>query len=263
MATLKDIFIDFAEDETSGFDDNSVEVYADSVKQALELASEELGVDISALDYEVVEKGTKGIFGIGRQPYRVIITPLKAAHEDVDMHELELKLGGSHLPGVNLSDRKDGDGTFKVRITKTGIWLIVKAPFGKGTGVTAEMVENKCIELRIGNYNKNEVVKAVKKANGKPVKIGDWLPNPVYDSSMRVEVTEDEMKAYVHLTPPKYTGRHMDYDDVIDGLRNAGVVTGIKENDIKEYLEEMEYRNPLLAAEGVSRNGNDAIWIIR
>lgn len=259
MATLKDIFLDFEEDEAAGFGDNSVEVYADSVRQALELASEDLGVDISALDYEVVEKGTKGIFGFGRQPYRVIITPLKAAHQDVDMHELELKLGGAHLPGVNLSDRKDGDGSFKVRTTKTGIWLTVKSPLGKGSSVTQEMVENRCIELRIGNYNKNEVIKAVKKANGKPVKIGDWLPNPVYDSTMRIEVTEDEMKAYVHLTAPKYTGRHMDYDDIIEGLRNAGVVTGIKENEIKEYLDEMEYRRPLLAAEGVPyRNGRDA-----
>ena len=59
MATLKDIFLDFAEDETGTPDDNSVEVYADSVKQALELASDDLGIDISALDYEVVEKGTK------------------------------------------------------------------------------------------------------------------------------------------------------------------------------------------------------------
>ncbi len=259
MATLKDFFIDFADDDTGSFDESSVEVYADSVKEALELASQDLGVDISSLDYEVIEKGTKGIFGIGRQPYRVIITPLKTAHEEADMHELEMKLGGSHLPGVNLSDKKDGDGSFKVRITKTGIWLTVKAPEGRGLPVNLEMVENRCAELRIGNYNGSEVTKAVKKASGKPVKIGEWLPNPVYDSTMRIEVSEDEMKAYVHLSVPKYTGRHMDYDDVIEGLQNAGVVTGLKESEIKEYLEEMEYRRPLLAAEGVpARNGHDA-----
>ena len=259
MATLRDFFIDFADDDTGGFDESSVEVYADSVKEALELASQDLGVDISSLDYEVIEKGTKGIFGIGRQPYRVIITPLKTAHEEADMHELEMKLGGSHLPGVNLSDKKDGDGSFKVRITKTGIWLTVKAPEGRGLPVNLEMVENRCAELRIGNYNGSEVTKAVKKASGKPVKIGEWLPNPVYDSTMRIEVSEDEMKAYVHLSVPKYTGRHMDYDDVIEGLQNAGVVTGLKESEIKEYLEEMEYRRPLLAAEGVpARNGHDA-----
>ena len=259
MATLKDFFIDFADDDTGSFDESSVEVYADSVKEALELASQDLGVDISSLDYEVIEKGTKGIFGIGRHPYRVIITPLKTAHEEADMHELEMKLGGSHLPGVNLSDKKDGDGSFKVRITKTGIWLTVKAPEGRGLPVNLEMVENRCAELRIGNYNGSEVTKAVKKASGKPVKIGEWLPNPVYDSTMRIEVSEDEMKAYVHLSVPKYTGRHMDYDDVIEGLKNAGVVTGLKESEIKEYLEEMEYRRPLLAAEGVpARNGHDA-----
>ncbi len=261
MANLKDIFLELEDGDTSAYDDNSVEVFADSVKQALELASRELNIDVSNLDYEVVEKGTKGIFGIGRQPYRIIITPLAETSHDTesDIEDLEMKLGGSHLPGVNLSDRKDADGSFSVRVTKTGVWLTVNPPRGSGARVSPEMVENKCIELRIINYNRPDAGKAVKKANGKPVKIGDWLPNPVYDGSMRVEVSEDEMKAFVYFNPPKYSGRHMDYEDVVEGLRNAGVVTGIKEKEINEYLEEMEYRRPLLAAEGVyARNGNDA-----
>jgi uncharacterized protein (DUF342 family) len=67
------------------------------------------------------------------------------------------------------------------------------------------------------------------------------------------------MKAFVYFNTPRFNGRHMDYDDVIDALRNAGVVTGIKENDIKEYLEEMDYRRPLLASEGqYPRNGRDS-----
>lgn len=259
MATLKDLFLEFEDDKAAETDDGSVEVFADSVNEALELAAADMGLDVSQLDYEVIEKGTKGIFGIGRQPYRVIVTPLASAQDETDIEELELKLGGSHLPGINLSDKKESDGDFKIRVTKTGIWLKVEAPKGKGARVSPEMVENKCIEMRLGNYNKNDVAKAVKKAGGKPVKIGDWQPNPVYDGSMRVEVSEDEMKAFVYFNPPKYSGRHMDYEDVVDALRNAGVATGIKEKDINDYLEEMEYRRPLLAAEGIyPRNGNDA-----
>jgi uncharacterized protein (DUF342 family) len=122
-----------------------------------------------------------------------------------------------------------------------------------------ESVENKCYEMRIATFDRDAVAKAVKKSDGDRVKIGEWLPNPNYDGSMRVEVTEDEMKAFVYFNTPRFNGRHMDYDDVLDGLRNAGVVTGIKEADIKEYLEEMDYRRPLLAAEGqYPRNGRDS-----
>ena len=60
MASLKDLFLEIEDTGSGDYDDNSIEVYADSVKQALEIASRELGVDISNLDYEVVEKGTKG-----------------------------------------------------------------------------------------------------------------------------------------------------------------------------------------------------------
>ena len=102
MPSLKDLFmeIDSAISEENG--DNSLEVYADSVKQALELAAKELNVDISALDYEIVEKGTKGFFGIGRLPYRVIVTPIKLSTvEMTELDELDSKFSGSHIPGIS------------------------------------------------------------------------------------------------------------------------------------------------------------------
>lgn len=259
MASLKDLFMEIEDSESGEYDDSSIEVYADSVKQALEIAANELGLDVSQLDYEVVEKGTKGLFGFGRLPYRVIITPLKINEEHDDLDEIEMKLTGGYTPGINIDDKKDADGTYSVRVSKSGIWVKVTKPRGKGLPVAVEAVENKCYGLRLNNFDKALVAKAVKKADGEKVKIGEWLPNPAYDSTMRVEVTEDELKAYVYFNPPKFSGRHMDYDDVIDGLRNAGVVTGIKDEVIKEYLEEMDYKKPLMAAEGqLPRDGNNA-----
>ena len=91
MATLKDLFLEIDDLDTGDYDESSIEVYADSVKQALEIASRELDVDVSNLDYEVVEKGTRGIFGIGRLPYRVIITPLKVSEDHTDIDEIEIR----------------------------------------------------------------------------------------------------------------------------------------------------------------------------
>ncbi len=260
MANLKDLFMEIDDNPSKDYDDSSIEVYADSVKQALELAAKELKVDISRLDYEVVEKGTKGFLGIGRLPYRVIITPLRTDEtEHHDLEELDAKFSGSHVPGISIEERKDTDGIYKVRVTKSGIWLTVTAPKGKGEKVTAESIENKCYEMRIATFDRNAVAKAVKKADGERVKIGEWVPNPNYDGTMRVEVSEDEMRAFVYCNTPRFNGRHMDYDDIIEGLRNSGVVTGIKESEIKEYLEEMDYKRPLLAAEGqYARNGRDS-----
>ncbi|MFA5517779.1 MAG: FapA family protein [Spirochaetota bacterium] len=258
MATLKDLFMEL-ENESPVFDSNSIEVFADSVKQALELASEELSIDVSSLDYEIVEKGTNGFFGIGRQPYRVIVTPLKLSSDSMNLDEFEMKLGGVSTPGLYLDESRDVDGSFKIRVSKSGIWLTVNPQKGAGAKVQTPAVEMKCREMRISQFDMKAIEKAVKKSNGEKVKIGEWVPNMNYDGTMRVEVTEDEMRAFVHFNTPKYCGRHIDYDEILEGLRNSGVVTGIREEVIESYLEEMDYKKPLLAAQGQDpRNGNDA-----
>ncbi|HON16930.1 MAG TPA: FapA family protein [Spirochaetota bacterium] len=258
MPSLKDLFMEIDSAISEENSDNSLEVYADSVKQALELAAKELNVDISALDYEIVEKGTKGFFGIGRLPYRIIVTPIKLSTvEMTELDELDSKFSGSHIPGISLQ-KEDSDGIYKIRVTKNGVMLKVIPPRGNGAKVAPESVENKLYEMRISKFDKSAIAKAVKNARSEWIKVGDWVPNPNYDGTLRVEVTDDEMKAYVYFNPPRFNGRHMDYD-VIEALRNAGVVTGIKEKEINDYLEEMDYRRPLLAAEGqYPRNGRDA-----
>ncbi|MFW6365829.1 MAG: Jag N-terminal domain-containing protein, partial [Spirochaetota bacterium] len=71
MASLKEMIQSLGEEERGV--ENEIEVYADSIRQGLELAAEEFGVDISMLDYDVAEKGSAGIFGFGRLPYKLYV----------------------------------------------------------------------------------------------------------------------------------------------------------------------------------------------
>ncbi|MBN2160594.1 MAG: FapA family protein [Spirochaetes bacterium] len=254
MANIKDMFmtIDTSDDFS---DENAVEVFADSVSQALELAARDLGIDVSLLDYQIIEKGTRGFLGIGRIPYRVLVTPIAGKAEHEELAALEQKLSREHAPGVKI----DVDGTFKVRVIRSGIWLTVGPAKGKGRKITLEEVNNKLYSMKITPSDPGRVEKEVEKATGKPAKIGSWTADPQCDGDMSLEMTEDEMKVFAHFTPPRYAGKHMEYDDIIGALRKAGVKTGIKEKDIKDYLEEMDYTRPLLAAEGVrAKNGKDA-----
>ncbi len=247
------------EESDDSRDDNGVEVYADSVKQALELAARDLNVDISMLDYEILEKGTRGFLGIGRQPYRVLVIPMEANEEHSDLEEIEKKLIGDYHPELNVKDSKHQNSTYKIRVTKTGIWLTVTPPKGKGKKADMMEISNKLYSMRISNPDTQLIEKAVNSPTGDPVKLGEWTPNPDYDSSMRIEITEDEMAAYVHFTPPRYCGRHIEFDEIMDALRSAGVQIGIEEETIKEYLDTMKYNHPLKAATGQkARNGRDA-----
>jgi uncharacterized protein (DUF342 family) len=257
MGSLKDLILSIEEEEQSG---DEIEVYADSVKQALEIASREMGIDVSMLDYEILKKGTKGFFSIGRQPYRVLIRPIRVDSEYEDLDKIEKKL--SKFSDVDLSSKvigKNVDGSFTIRVTKSGIWLTVKSPKGRGKQIDMPDVSNKLLSLRIENADPKKIEREVTKQSGKAVRIGDWIPNPDYDGQINVEMSDDEMKAYVHFVPPRFFGRHMEIDDVLEALKYAGVVTCIKEDRIAEYLEMMDYSQPLLAAEGEKpRHGSNA-----
>ncbi|OHD66827.1 MAG: hypothetical protein A2176_12200 [Spirochaetes bacterium RBG_13_51_14] len=256
MASIKDLFTGI-EASAGQSDDNAVEVYADSVRQALELASRELGIDVTLLDYQILQKGTRGFLGIGRAPYRVLVIPLADSHELGELSALESKLSREHGPGAVV--KADADGTFRIRVTKTGIWLVLIPARGKGAKVSVDEVNNKLYSMKITPSDPGKIGKEVSNASGKTVKIGSWTPSPEYDGTMNIEVSEDEMKAFVHFVPPRYYGRHMEYDEVIDALKKTGVKIGIKEKEIKSYLDEMNYSRPLLAAEGTRTvNGKDA-----
>ena len=237
--------------------ENAVEVYADSVRQALELAANELGIDVTLLDYQIIEKGTRGFLGIGRSRTTSWSRRWSTRAEHGDLAALERKLSREHAAGA--CAKTDVDGSFRVRVSKSGICLTVIPAKGNGNSVTLDEVNNKFYSMKITPSDPAKIEKEVAKPSGKPVKIGSWTANPENDGGMSLEVTDDEMKVFVHFTPPRFSGRHMEYDEVIDAMKKAGVKVGIREKEIKEYLENMEYSSPLLAAEGVRTvNGKDA-----
>jgi len=258
MGSLKELLKSLEDEEESP--ENELEVYADSLKQALELAARELRVEISMLDYSIIEKGVTGFLGMGRRPYKVLVRASKAHDAYKDIDDIERKLAKISVSDLEIKDvNRYRDGSFKIRVTKSGVWLTVTAPTGGGQPVNVNDINNRIYALRIADPNVKKIEKEVKSPSGKPVRIGEWTPNPELDGTLSIEVSEDEMKAYAHFVPPKFGGRHMETDDVLESLKRAGVVTGINESRISEYLENMDYSRPLLAAEGQApRHGRDA-----
>ncbi|HNX58063.1 MAG TPA: FapA family protein [Spirochaetota bacterium] len=258
MSRVKDLLRSLGDSSS----EEEIEVFADSIRQGLDYAARDLGIRVDELDYEVIEKGTKGLFGVGRTPYRILVRPIMSKHEIEEFSQLEKKLS-SHAAEMEMSIKEpaDMDGSFIIRVIKSGIWLTVKPPKGTGRPVELTDVTAKLYSMRINNADIKIIDKEARKASGSPVRLGSWIPNVEYDSTMRVEVTIDEMKAYVHFMPPRFAGRNMEYDDVMEALKSSGVVAGVNEKRIQDYLEAMVYTQPLVAAEGIPpRNGRDA-WI--
>ncbi len=242
---------------------SEVEVFADSLQQALEMAAHELQVDLSHLDYEIVEKGSKGIMGVGRLPYKVVVRKMAEDNRWSDLEDLNVSLEGG---GAATGDGEDSaeievsqDGKAVIRVYKDGIFVKLIAPKGAGKAVTVFTIEDKIKKAGVLRYDKALVEKAAKANSDQMVKIGEWVPKPEADSTLAVEVAADEMSAVVSVSPPRPGGRHLKVEDVVRALKASNVVFGFQEEEIEKALDDDRYGQPIDAALGQKpKDGEDA-----
>ncbi len=236
---------DLPEESSEEDEHQFVEVISYSVEEGLETASRKLNAGISDLEYEILERGSNGFFGIGKKPFRIMVkcTASKVSEELQQLTDLTQQMAKGEID-------QDKDGSYKVRITKQGVMVIVTSPKGKGRKISVQEVQNVLYQKQILNPDQTLIKKIVEQAKGEPVKIGDWQPNPEYDGKFSVEVSEDEMKVYLTLIPPRKTGRIVELDDILSELERKGVVFGINNETIKETADEDRYNQPVLIAEG-------------
>jgi uncharacterized protein (DUF342 family) len=231
---------------------SEVEIEGGSIEECLEKAAETLEVNISDLEYEILEHGRRSI--LGKKPYRLLV---KLA-EGYDFFKEEGAVPqGDEDTAEAIS--KDADGSFRVKITRIGVMLKVTAPRGKGSRVRVEDVLKAISARGITSFDKTNVAKIIREAAGEYIKIGDWTSEERNDAKVVIELSEDEMKAFMTVVPAKPKGRDLDIDDVLEALNDNGMVFGIKQDVIEKSLESEAHSVPVLIAEGrKAKNGEDA-----
>ncbi|MGC8765296.1 MAG: FapA family protein [Brevinematia bacterium] len=232
-------------------ENTEIEVLAFTIEEALRKASEALNVSMVNLEYEILERGKNGFFGIGKKPLRVLV---RVASTEKVMEEL---LGSEEAPifGAPVVNQ---DGMCKIVVKRDGIFLKITAPRGNGKPVDIKTVQSHLIAREISKYNEAIVKREVENPSEKYVKIGDYTPS-MYDSKIQLQISPDEMKAYVTMTKPEKYGRVPDVDEIISMLKAKNVVYGIKEKTIEEAIENELFNVPIIVAEGdVPQDGSDA-----
>lgn len=230
-----------------------VQVEGTDIEDALRQAAIELGLTVKQLDYEVRENGSSGPFGLRKKKCVIVAYPSLVTEEQ----EVE---GAEVLSLTGVEGKKvDRDGRMSLRFTTGGVLLSVFAPEGDGLKLTLREVQEKIKERSIKDVNNDLIKKAVAEASGKPVKIGDFIYNPVNDPVMTIDITDFDMKAFITITPPGEGGIDIDYTMVENFLKNNGIIHGINEELLKELERFPEYGKSFLAAKGTRPvNGNDA-----
>ena len=235
----------------------SLVVEGKSPEDALSDAAVQLGVPLKKLEYEVLEKGNPGLLGAGKKAWRLRVYPA-AEKREVELSRASV-MADDLGEATQVLEIKDEDGECFVRLSPDGALLKVLPPCGKGKRVTDKQAFDKLQSRAVRAYDEGLVKEVVKQASSDYVRVGEFIANPANDALMTVEITDQEMKAFVILTPPGPGGSDLSKDTILGFLRNNRVVYGVLDTALQKLEDKPEYRTPVLVAEGSKpQNGRDS-----
>jgi uncharacterized protein len=226
-----------------------------TLEDALREASVELSLPIKKIEYEILEKGSPGVLGVGRKPFLILAYP-QTEREVLGEEDsvLDMDFG---FEGEEASQNQPGRAL--VRLTPDGVLLRVTKPTGSGARVTEKMTVEKIRQRTDATIDTGAVAKIVRLADGQWVRVADLDYDPAKDAILSVEITDSEMKAVLTALPPGAGGTDPDRETLLTFLENNGVVAGVKEDVVDRFVDAPTYREPVLVAEGTKPvNGRDA-----
>lgn len=216
--------------------DEELEIVAFSIREALEIASKEFNTEIFNLDYEILEAGSNGFFGIGRKPYKVLVRKIggiSTSEVANDKHEEILAI----------------DGKFSIVHTDEGLFLKVTPPQGNGRFISYEEVVEELKNRGFTSFDEGKIKKEVKNPSNTPVVIGPSVStDPSEDSHPNIDVTPDESRALLTLTKPSPKGKVPSVNEIIKLLNMNGVVHGIIKENIERAVYERIFDTPIEVA---------------
>ena len=236
----------------------AIAVQAESVPEALQKASIELGIPVRGLEYEILEKGTSGTLGMGRKLWKLNV--YERSKEVKTSVEVEVESPRSSQSTARAEEKpKDRPGEVFVRISGASALLRVTKPQGRGPRATEIMALEKLSLRGISNFDPSLVSRVVKHADGQYIRVADVQYNPSHDATASLDITDGEMKAVLVLTEPGRGGADISIDFLRSFLQSRGVVHGVREDVLEEIEHSPRYGRPIVIAEGTkARDGANA-----
>jgi len=233
-----------------------VEVEGDSLDEALSNAATQLSVPKSHVDYEVVQRGVQGVLALFPKKWRLIAYEISKNTGKLDG---KLKEGETEekVEETQVIETKDGDA-FVFR-APDGVYLKVIPPKGGGKPAGLSVVIEKFNAKALPIPSEEVVAPVLSAASGEYVKVAPYERVLGHDATMAVEISEDEMKAYLYVLPPTQGGIDLSSDTIVAFLKNNRVIVGINEEYVSAFQDSPVYKENYLVAEGIlPKNGADA-----
>lgn len=223
-----------------------VDISGETLDEALANAAIQLGVSKSSIDYEILQRGVTGFFALVPKEWKI------RAYETVKPKKLKTEAEEEEVIETEEAEVvQDQDGMAYVFCSADGIYLKVTPPKGRGRAASVKDAVHRFQERSMAIPPDDVLTKIVQEQSGEYVRIAPFSRIPGNDASIVVNISEDEMKAFIYATPPGAGGADLSADTIIAFLKNNRVIAGIDEERIRQFQDSPVYREEYLVAEGI------------
>ena len=217
-----------------------------SLEDAVAQAAIMLDLPVRKLEYEVTEKGSRGLFGQGKKDWAI------KAFERLVVLKAELEGLDYDSEGLNVAPvNEDADGDIFLNLSPDGAYLKVIPPKGKGHKASDSEAVKLLNSRHVKEFDPELVSSVVREASAIYVRVGDFEHRPVNDSMVTLDITDAELKAYITVTPPGNGGCDISVETYLSFLRNNRVVYGVNEDFVREFADRPVFKEKVAVAEGL------------
>ncbi|MGP1587804.1 MAG: FapA family protein [Treponemataceae bacterium] len=227
-----------------------VDVLADSLEEALKDAAVQLDTKVNFLEYEVLERGSKGVLGFMKKNWK--IRAYEVSHVTAAKLKSESEDDSDSLDAEVAAEILDKDGVFFVRRFGSEIFLKVELPIGNGDAVDLKEVMNEIRNSDTVSFDEAVVKKSVKNGtDGEYVVVGIFNHNAAYDANLVIDISPDDLHAMVTLTAPGSGGAEISAEQIKRNLLTQGVLAGVNDEKIQELVDNPIYGVPVEVASAI------------
>lgn len=234
-----------------------VEVTGDTLDEALANASIQLEIPVKELDYEVLQRGSNSILSLKKKNWFIRAYEMQKRRRKRAQELLAKQAEDSAASTGPVIEDRNGDAF--VYCAPDGVYLKVISPSGNGVSIGPRDALERFRERGLTGITEDQISSVVKKAAGDFVRVAPYNHNPGNDAMMSVDITDQEMRAWLYATPPGPGGADLSADMIIAFLKNNRIAAGIDESRVRDFQDRPVYRQNYLVAEGIKpQDGEDA-----
>ena len=172
----------------------SVEVHADTLDEALADAAVQLNTKVSNLEYEVIEKGFEGFFGLASKPWTIVVYQNLETISKIAKEKDKVLMGDSDIDDEELNTDKDGE--YFIRHFGNDILIKVNLPIGNGKNINHKDIISELNRPDTKNFDDKKIKHYAENGTGGVYEIvGSYTRTPANDAIFVIDIAKDEMKA--------------------------------------------------------------------